>query len=70
MSDKTPIEVFAREKLGIVMTPTQVQMVKAFGEGKTLVWPRQWGLKTANKIIREWVNQGATPASIEEQKNV
>ena len=58
----TEIERFSREVMGVELLPFQVEMIRAFGQGKTVVYARRMGLTTVNKVIRKYVLAAASPS--------
>jgi hypothetical protein len=49
------IDAFAREKMNIILTPLQIEMIKAWVTSDTYLSSRMAGKTTARRVLDAWV---------------
>lgn len=58
---ETKIAQFAKDNLGIELTSWQLEIIGAVAKGETVVYRRQMGLNTANKVMRAYLTDALQP---------
>jgi hypothetical protein len=61
----TKIEVFAKEQMGITLTLLQVEMIRRWSVGATIVVPKRAGVTTAKQVYYRYLQDAVKPIETE-----
>lgn len=55
------IQQFAKDKFNIVLSPAQIELMRAWSDNKIILLPRHMGVSTANKVARAYLKAALPP---------